>query len=156
MAELIVVTGDDELVFKLETADPEASARAVLRDALQHMESSARLQAPQRTGNLARSISKEGPVSIGPGSYEGSVSTGIDAPYARFVHEGTGIHGPKHQPIEALPGNIMTFIGDGRRIFTRKTRGQKPNPFMDRAYVETRDAYLPARVAKETERLGNI
>lgn len=95
------------------------------------IESRARAEAPKRTGELARSVWSE--VAEGPLR----LVLGASADHAIFVHEGTGLWGPRRAPIVAKPGKVFVFQGrDGKTVFTRRIRGQRPNRFLLRA-VET-------------------
>lgn len=59
--------------------------------------------------------------------------------YALYVHEGTGIYGPKGQPIRPKRGQFLRFEvrnprttapGRGNIVFARQVRGQRPNRFL--------------------------
>lgn len=53
------------------------------------------------------------------------------ANYAIFVTKGTGIYGPKGAPIRPKRGEFLVFRGrDGRLVYARQVRGQRPNPFL--------------------------
>ena len=65
-----------------------------------------------------------------------------DLEYALYVHEGTGIYGPKGQPIKPKRGRYLVFEarnarttprGRGNLVFARQVRGQRPNRFLLRA-----------------------
>ncbi|OAE01861.1 HK97-gp10 family putative phage morphogenesis protein [Arthrobacter sp. OY3WO11] len=56
--------------------------------------------------------------------------------YALYVHEGTGLYGPKRAMIR--PGRVMAWRGRGGAVFARSSRGQRPNQFMDRAANSSR------------------
>lgn len=53
-----------------------------------------------------------------------------DAPHALFVHEGTGLLGPLHHMITMPPGRYMSWVGESGKVVARKTKGQKPQPWM--------------------------
>ncbi|MFF9265816.1 HK97 gp10 family phage protein [Streptomyces longwoodensis] len=62
--------------------------------------------------------------------------------YALYVHEGTGIYGPKGQPIRPKRGRYLVFEarnarttprGRGNMVFARQVRGARPNRFLLRA-----------------------
>jgi len=55
---------------------------------------------PYTTGNLARSIHSEGPVARGP-IVVGAVGSNLS--YAKAVHSGSGLHGPKHKAYSIFP-----------------------------------------------------
>jgi hypothetical protein len=62
--------------------------------------------------------------------------------YALYVHEGTGIYGPKGQPIRPKRAQFLVFEarnarttprGRGNLVFARQVRGARPNRFLLRA-----------------------
>jgi hypothetical protein len=62
-----------------------------------------------------------------------------DLEYALYVHEGTGIYGPKGQPIRPKNGRFLVFEarnarttprGRGNIVFARQVRGQRPQRFL--------------------------
>lgn len=62
--------------------------------------------------------------------------------YGLFVHEGTGIYGPKGQMIKPKRGKYLVFEarnarttapGRGTKVFARQVRGQRPNRYLLRA-----------------------
>lgn len=96
--------------------------------------------APRKTGTLQRSIV--------PGELTDTHATVVSgAPYSRYVEEGTGLYGPKHQRID--PGKVMRWAGGGSSkvrltgrsrtkggkavadvVFARSTKGSKAQPFL--------------------------
>jgi hypothetical protein len=74
---------------------------------------------------------------------------GTDVKYAIFVHEGTGLYGPKHARIVPASGKIMVFTprknagryvkrGDRVKVFARSTQGMRGTPFLKDALPEAR------------------
>lgn len=93
---------------------------------------------PRRVDNgLLRSSVHTAVVSIG-GQPWVVVSTNIH--YARWIHDGTGIYGPRHRYITPRRAKRLRFRpkGSSRYIYARKVAGIKPNPFL-------RDALSAAR-----------
>lgn len=88
--------------------------------------------APKDTGQLASSSAVE--MNTHPGLVVGVVS--FRARHALWVHEGTGIYGPRGRPIRARGGGMLRFPnrrgrGGARRfIYTRSVRGQPAQPFL--------------------------
>jgi hypothetical protein len=86
--------------------------------------------APWRSGNLAMSIKKE--------VAEGKVSVKPLASYALFVEKGTAPH-----IIRPVNARCLAFQGGmlGGMVFARLVHhpGTKPNPFIQRTAMETRD-----------------
>jgi len=60
-----------------------------------------------------------------------AVRVGSDLDYAIYVHEGTGIYGPRHHLILPKHGKFLVFKGkDGHTVFARSVKGMPPNPFL--------------------------
>jgi hypothetical protein len=87
---------------------------------------------PRKTGHLQRSIQ--------PGRLTDEFAI-VDArtPYARYVEEGTGVHGPRKRRIQ--PGKVMAWKSNGRltgrarssgsgTIFATSTEGSKAQPYL--------------------------
>lgn len=100
------------LVKKLKKATRVGMGRVILT-----AKSLAVRKAPRITGNLRRSI-------LARTTGKGLDVVGIlraTASYARYVHDGTGVYGPRKTPI---------------RRGSRTSRGQKPQPFFRDAIEE--------------------
>ncbi|AWN03549.1 hypothetical protein PBI_HYPERION_32 [Microbacterium phage Hyperion] len=93
--------------------------------------------APRRTGRLAASHR-----TVQERSRRGRFQSGwrveAAAPYAAYVHQGTGIHGPggrgmiiRRMSIPAY-GHGPGFFGSGRRVI-RRSRGQRSQPWLEQA-----------------------
>lgn len=97
-------------------------------------------RAPKATGELAGSSSVT--MNTHPGFVVGEVT--FSARHAIWVHEGTGIYGPRGRPIRSRTGRMLRFPrGSGRLsrerrndprarafTYTRTVRGQRKNPFL--------------------------
>lgn len=61
-----------------------------------------------------------------------AVLVGTAVFYGRFVHDGTGIHGPKGQPITPKRGTYLRFKPTGARryVFAKKVAGMQRNQFL--------------------------
>lgn len=96
----------------------------------------ARIRAPKRTGKLANSHAKGGPIDTG--LYGVRASVGNVARYAEYVHGGT--YGPirSRRPVDRRgrpPGKMgpaAPYGGFTNRYFT-EVSGQEPNPWLRRA-----------------------
>ena len=98
-----------------------------LRDTADRVTEVARMLAPARSGNLRRSIRR----TFGRRGRTAVAFVEATARYAYFVHEGTGIYGPRGRPIVAAPGRVFAFPGrDGRMVYTRRILGSRPQPFL--------------------------
>ena len=92
--------------------DVQAAIKAGLHALAGQIEAQATKEAPVRTSNLVNSISSY----LAPGGMQAVIQAA--APYAGYVHEGTGLYGPHRQEI----------------VIKRTSRkGNKPNPFFTRA-----------------------
>jgi hypothetical protein len=60
--------------------------------------------------------------------------------YARWVHDGTGIYGPRHTPIRPRQAKFLRFRprGASRYVYARQVKGMKPNPFLRNALAAAR------------------
>ncbi len=94
----------------------------------------ARAGAPVDTGHLRASIDTS--VRTTSTRVIGRVSSPLD--YARFVHDGTGIYGPRRRPIRPKRAKMLAFRPKGGRtvVFAREVKGTKPRPFLLRALRE--------------------
>lgn len=57
---------------------------------------------------------------------------GTNQRYARWVHGGTGIYGPRRRPITPTSKQFLRFKPKGSRtyVFARSVKGMKANPFL--------------------------
>lgn len=64
-----------------------------------------------------------------------AVLVGTNVNYARFVHDGTGLYGPRHAPIRPRRGRYLRFKPRGSRkwVYARQVKGMRPNPFLTNA-----------------------
>jgi hypothetical protein len=102
--------------------------------------------APKRvdTGRLRSSISTRLTMEQG----QPVVSVGTNVYYAWFIHEGTGIYGPRHRVITPVRRRVMKFRpkvqrpgrrpGRGGFVYTRRVIGMRPNHFLRDALVAAR------------------
>ena len=105
----------------------------------------AKVACPVDRGLLRQSITSR--VDAQNGRVVGTIDTPIV--YARYLHEGTGIYGPRHAYIYPRRGRFLVFetkgvFGPLRRgakrkpkgrrnvVFARRVRGIPPNPFLVR------------------------
>jgi hypothetical protein len=72
-----------------------------------------------------------------------------DFPYAKFVHEGTGIYNPyRRRPYGPRNAQRMTFFAYGRRFALKLVRGQEAQPYLKKAYDTLNHSYIPAKIEK--------
>ena len=71
---------------------------------------------------------------------EPAVLVGTNVNYALFVHDGTGLYGPKHAVIRPRRGKFLRFKPRGSRkwVYARQVKGMRPNPFLANALTAAR------------------
>lgn len=77
-------------------------------------------------------------------------TVGAMVQYARYHHDGTGIHGPKGRPITPKNGPFLVFTPKGAKkpVFATQVAGSKPNPFLTDALAEA----VPYPIQMATQR----
>jgi hypothetical protein len=89
---------------------------------------------PVRSGRLRAShVTLPG---VGTNQYQKRWAVSALAYYAAYVHQGTGIYGPRHRPIigwQRVPWNIGGRNKPGKTSVVYMTKGQLPNPWLLRA-----------------------
>jgi len=89
------------------------------------------------TGRLRASIATT--MSLVNGKLLVVVSTNVN--YARFVHDGTGIYGPRHRYITPVRRKLLRFktkTSGGRYVYAKRVAGMRPNHFLRDALVVVR------------------
>lgn len=95
----------------------------------------------------------------GSGSSAGKVVSHIiielpeDPPEAIWVHEGTGIFGPRKSAIVSPNGNFMVFRGRTGIVKTLSVKGQHPQPYLTEAFEFVDRTYVPKRVEQLKEEI---
>ena len=95
------------------------------------------------------------------GRFVGAIPSGIEAgrlvakteirlpqepEHARWVHEGTGVYGPRNSPIRPRTAKFMQFRYLGKNWRVRTVKGQRPQPYLTNAYLLIDRTYIPARL----------
>ena len=97
------------------------------------------LQRPPKridTGHLRSSINTQLLSSSG----KPVVWVGTNVFYAIFVHDGTGVYGPRGTPIRPKRAKMLSWQQkSGKRIFARQVKGMQPNPFLKDAVSAAKD-----------------
>lgn len=108
----------------------QARAREYLSGASRH---------PRRvdTGNLRSSVR----VRLYPARVRQSVRIGTNVKYGPFVHDGTGVYGPRRRPIVPRRAKVLVFTpkGSGKKVFARSVLGIPQNQFLKDALSAARD-----------------
>lgn len=129
-------------------AAPKLSAiryNAAMKIAVNLIRVEMRRQAPRQSGNLQRSI--KGSVSKLTGRVGPDLGT---APYAKYVHGGTGIYGQGGKRIR--PRTKQALFWKGALHPVKSVRGQRANPFVDRT-ANAAQRFVPDVFQKATDNL---
>ena len=89
------------------------------------------------TGRLRASINTQLVTRDG----QPAVLVGTNVRYARWVHDGTGIYGPRGRRITPKSHKRLRFRPKGSRkfVYARSVAGMRPNPFMKNALHAARN-----------------
>lgn len=109
--------------------DVKKATRAGMINLTAAVEARARRNAPVRTSNLANT----GTSVVNAEGTEGVVS--FTAPYAEYVHQGTGIYGPRKKKIVPVAKKALYWPGAAHPI--RAVLGMKGRPFLLNAAEDT-------------------
>jgi hypothetical protein len=76
-------------------------------------------------------------------TYRGLPAARIGTPLrrARWIHDGTGIYGPRRTPIRPTRAKRLVFKpkGSKRIVFAKSVKGMKANPFLKDALPAAKD-----------------
>jgi HK97 gp10 family phage protein len=97
---------------------------------VEEIEARAVKEAPVKTSNLMHSITS----NVSADGKHGEIRA--TAPYAEFVHRGTGLFGPFKQRI--FPTTKKALFWPGASHPVKSIKGMKPNPFFERALKQTK------------------
>lgn len=101
--------------------------------------------APFKTGNLQTDIQV-----INVSSKSVTIGNTLKASYAKFVHGGTGLYGPKKAKIRAKKARALkTPYG-----FKKSIKGQKANPYLKNAFNEYVKSGLKRAANSLAEEIG--
>lgn len=134
MGVSINVTLDDAAIERL-LSSPDGEVGREVRRVADRTANLARAMAPVDDGYLRASIRVE--TDSHPGGISATVYSTVH--YAIYVHEGTGIYGPRGAPIRPRRGRYLVFEarnarttprGRGQLVFARQVRGQRPQRFL--------------------------
>lgn len=114
---------------------PDGDVANMVRRVADRTANIARANAPVDDGPLRASIRVS--MEYGGRTVKARVYTNLH--YGIYVHEGTGIYGPKGRPIRPKRGQYLVFEarnarttprGGGTMVFAREVRGQRPNRYL--------------------------
>jgi len=139
-----------ELLGDFQKVGDEAPVRLKfgLSQFLSMVADSARTSCPVKTGHLQSSITHE-ITKFNKTEIEGRVGSNLI--YSSYVELGTGIFGPSKTPIRPKTKKVLAWVSrgprptspqgwnlavkEGRAVFAKETRGQKPKPFLLPAFI---------------------
>ena len=114
--------------------------RAGMVNLVEDVEARAVKLAPVRTSNLANAITN----TIAPDGLMSRLFVTDAAPYAKYVHDGTGLYGPHKQKIIIVPKDKKALFWPGAKHPVKKVvqKGIKGNPFFKKALREIKPSAL--------------
>jgi hypothetical protein len=124
----VQVTLNGASIKQLFTSPQGIVMRDMYRRGLR-VESAAKRGCPVDHGRLRGSITTQIVQSRG----KSVVRVGTNVSYARYVHDGTGVYGPRGAPIRPRRAKVLVFELNGTTVFTKQVRGVPPNPFLRNA-----------------------
>ncbi|MBS3918089.1 MAG: hypothetical protein KG012_04290 [Deltaproteobacteria bacterium] len=125
MAEYIKFSKDFTKLARKLSVDVRAAKRAGMLNVVETIEAGSVKEAPVKTSDLVNTITSE----VASDGSRGKVKA--TAGHAKYVHEGTGLYGPRKTKI--VPKEKKALFWEGARHPVRSVKGMKPNPFMTRA-----------------------
>lgn len=84
--------------------------------------------------------------NVGHIRWSASVYLSSKVPHSVWVHEGTGIYGPRKRPIRPVSAPYMVFFYVGKKWMLKSVRGQRPQPFLTRASQAVEEGYARIRI----------
>lgn len=129
-----------KLIAGLSAENMRGAMRAGMVNLISDVEARAVKLAPVRTSNLANAITN----STTPDGLMSRLFVTDAAPYAKYVHDGTGIYGPHKQKIIILPKDKKALFWPGAKHPVKKVvqKGIKGNPFFKKALREIKPSAL--------------
>jgi hypothetical protein len=122
---------NDAAIQKMLRSPRGQVARGILKIG-KKVERKAKRLVPVDHGVLRNSINTELIIRKGP-----VARIGTKVKYALYVHEGTGIYGPKGVPITPKKGKVLVFTSrkSGDLVFARSVKGMKGTPYLRNALI---------------------
>jgi hypothetical protein len=158
MADINIYEDSGRSIFDILGDDVPASGlrlmRAAIDDIADRIEEEARENIPVDEGDL-----KADPNAIIRRDYKRRVRVGgnlvtkteFTIPKrgkARWVHDGTGLFGPRGRLITPRTQPFMVFEAYGRKWRLKFVRGQEAQPYLGEAFDEIEATYIPVRLAE--------
>lgn len=140
LIELTISSNIKKLIAGLSLENIQGAMKAGMVNLISDVEARAVKLAPVRTSNLANAITN----TVAPDGLMARLFVTNAAPYAKYVHEGTGLYGPHKQKIVIMPKNKKALFWPGAKHPVRKVeqKGIKGNPFFKKALREIKPSAL--------------
>lgn len=140
LIELTISSNIKKLIAGLSAENMRSAMRAGMVNLVEDVEARAVKRAPVRTSNLVNAITN----TIAPDGLMSRLFVTDAAPYAKYVHDGTGIYGPHKQKIIILPKDKKALFWPGAKHPVKKVvqKGIKGNPFFKKALKEVKPSAL--------------
>lgn len=126
----------------------------------------AREEAPTRSRALQGAIEYDDTDRTAAGALEATVGVhrtlragltlgpeGNEELYPLFVHEGTGLFGASHRLIRPVRAPVMRWFDRFGSMSRKTTRGQRANPYIERAFEQLVHEYIPQRLDLMVQRI---
>lgn len=142
MADYPVATIEiDEVELKRLPVHLEVSAERAVKKVALLIEAAAVKKAPVSRGpgkKKGTNLKNSGTTQFSGRGFDTEAKVKFTAPYAIFVHEGTGIFGPKQRPytIEARNKKALFWPGAQHPVKKVTIRGMRARPFLKQAFEE--------------------
>lgn len=77
-------------------------------------------------------------------------------PYAKWVHDGTGVFGPRGVPYGPRTAPFMVFFWEGKWHRRKTVAGQEPQPYLREAVEEANRTIIPIKLAELRAKLETL
>lgn len=123
----------DKTALRKMLRSPEGQVARGIYKLGKKVERKAKRYTPVDQGVLRNSITTELVIRKMP-----VARVGTKVKYALYVHEGTGIYGPKGVPITPKNSKLLVFTSRKTKnlVFTKSVKGMKGTPYLRRALLE--------------------
>lgn len=148
---------EGEDIFDLLGQMPDKAVRllrATIEDIADRIEQQAIENAPEgETGELKAHAVERRDLKRrvqGPGGLvvKSEISVPSKPKHAKWVHDGTGLYGPRGVLITPRKAPFMRFQIDGKWFAKKTVRGQHPQPYLKEAVEEVERIYVPVKLAE--------
>ena len=76
--------------------------------------------------------------------------------YAKWVHDGTGVFGPRGVPITRRKAPFMVFFWEGKWHRRTEVAGQRPQPYLKEAVEAAQNTVIPIKLAELRAKLETL